>query len=163
MINFKDFLQESSLSRIYRQYKEHDSGTISAFRGNFTKAENLDRSHKLKQILENKVYSVTKNSGTYIENFGKKSARTVREESYIVVDINDDGDLEKTLRSLGEQFLQDSITFSSKNGEYYLIGTSPYSKDIYPGYGVKEKLGKPMFSEDGEFYSEINNRPFIFR
>ena len=67
------------------------------------------------------------------------------------------------MRSLGEQFLQDSITFSSKNGKYYLIGTSPYSKDIYPGYEVKEKLGKPMFSEDGEFYSEINNRPFIFK
>lgn len=114
MKNFKDFLQESSLSRIYRQYKEHDSGTISAFRGNFTKDENLDRSRKLKQILENKGYSVTKINGTYIENYGKKSARPVREESYIVVDINDDGNLEKTLRSLGEQFCKIQLHFQAK-------------------------------------------------
>lgn len=90
MISFKTFLMESSLSRIYNQYKEHDSGMISAFRGNFTKSENLERSHKLKQILDNKGYSVTKINGTYIENYNTPDARPVREESYIVVDINDD-------------------------------------------------------------------------
>ena len=165
--SFREYLEqrqlvESSLSRIYAQYKEHESGTISAFRGNYSKSENLARSKKLKTILENKGYSVTKIDGVYIENYGTKSAREVREESYIVIDIKDDGKLEKTLRELGEQFEQDSITFSQKDGTYFLIGTSPW-KDVYPGNGKRERLGKPMFSESGEFHSKINNRPFVFK
>ena len=162
MKSFKQLFMESSLSKIYRSYIEHDSGTISAFRGNNSYSENKKLSNKLKKILEGKGYSVTKIDGVYIENYGKKNAVEVAEESYVVVDIKDDGKLSKTLEALGNQFKQDSVTFSKKGGEYYLIGTSPYD-DVYPGTGKWLKLGKPMFSEKGEFYSKVNGRPFIFK
>lgn len=113
-MKFKKLLLESSLSRIYSLYLKHDSGTISAFRHNFSKSENLSRSYRLKNILESKGYSVTKIDGVYIENYKSKNEKEVHEESYIVIDINDKGDLETVLRKLGEQFLQDSITFTKK-------------------------------------------------
>lgn len=163
-MKFKKLLLESSLSRIYSLYLKHDSGTISAFRHNFSKSENLSRSHRLKTILENKGYSVTKIDGVYIENYKSNNEKEVHEESYIVIDINDKGDLETVLRKLGEQFLQDSITFTKKGGNYELIGTTPYKgeNEPWPGNGKREQLGKPMMGEGGEFYSSIRNRPFKF-
>lgn len=161
-------LQESSLSRVYGHYKEHDSGTISAFRGNRSKSENLSASAQLKSKLIAKGFGVTKIDGVYIENYGTKDAQRVSEESYFVVDLKDTNSLERVLCELGTLFEQDSITFSRAPnspkpdaGAYYLIGTSPFG--AYPGKGKKIKLGKPMFGDNGEFYSSVNGRPFIFK
>ena len=170
---FKEFLKnqisESGLSRIWKQTMEHDSGTISAFRSakdcnqgeKYSKKENLDRSAKLKAKLLKLGYGVTKIKGTYIENYGSKNEKEVKEDSYIVVDIKDTGNLERDLRKLGEEFEQDSITFQEKDGNYYLIGTNKCPEG-YPGYGKKLKLGKSIFGKSGEFHSKINGRPFVF-
>mgnify|MGYP000469564180 CR=1 FL=1 len=37
-------LNESSLSRLWKKYQDSDSGTITAFRGEYSKKENLARS-----------------------------------------------------------------------------------------------------------------------
>jgi hypothetical protein len=165
---FKE-LFESSLSRVWKHTQEHDSGTISAFRSAkdcnqgepFSKKENKDRNAKLKAKLLSKGYGVTPIKGTYIENYGSKNEKEVKEDSFLVVDLKDTGKLEQDLRKLGEEFEQDSITFQEKGGEYYLIGTNKCPEG-YPGYGKKEKLGKPMFGKSGEFHSKINGRPFVF-
>ena len=52
-------LNESSLSRLWRKYKEFDSGTISACRGEYDKAENAKRTAQLKTFLVAKGFSVT--------------------------------------------------------------------------------------------------------
>lgn len=165
-------IYESSLSRVWKQTKEHDSGTISAFRSardcnqgaKFTKQENKKNSKILKAKLLSKGYGVTKIDGTYIENFGKSNAIEVKEESYIVVDLKDSGKLKKDLISLGEEFEQDSITFQKKDGTYFLISSNK-CEDGYPGngkVGVEIKLGKPIFGKDGEFHSKVKGRPFVF-
>ena len=169
MQSFSSYLNESSLSRIWKQTKEHDSGTISAFRSAkdcnqgepYSKKENLQRNAKLKAKLLNLGYGVTKIKGTYIENYGSDNEKEVKEDSFIVVDLKDTGKLEKDLRKLGEEFEQDSITFQKKDGDYYLIGTNN-CPDGYPGKGKKIKLGKPMYGKSGEFHSKINGRPFVF-
>jgi hypothetical protein len=168
-MSFKQYITESSLSRIWKQTKEHDSGTISAFRSAkdcnegepYTKKENLQRSAKLKAKLLSLGYGVTKIQGTYIENYGSNDEREVKEESFIVVDLKDTGHLERDLRILGEEFEQDSITYQEKDGDYYLIGTNRCPNG-YPGYGKKIKLGKPIYGKSGEFHSKIRGRPFVF-
>ena len=163
---------ESSLSRIYKHSKEHDTGTISAFRFatdcgdgiEYSKKDNLKRSSKLKAQLLKLGYGVTKVDGAYIENFGKSNAREVKEDSYLVVDIKDTGKLKENLINLGIEYEQDSITYSKPNGDYYLISSNTCPNG-YPGNGEigKEiKLGKSLFGKDGEFHSKIRGRPFVF-
>ena len=168
-MNFKDYLNESSLSRVWKQANEHDTGTLSAFRyapdcGNgkpYTKSENKSRNAKMKAKLLKYGYGVTKIDSTYIENYGSENAIEVKEESFLVVDIKDSGNLKRDLMKLGEEFDQDSITYSNPSSKYYLIGTNK-CPDSYPGYQKEEKLGTPLFGKDGELHSKINGRPFVF-
>jgi len=165
-------LKESSLSRIWKHVKEHDSGTITAFRSaldcnegkKLSKSENKKRNSLLKAQLLSRGYGVTAIDGVYIENYGTSDEKKVKEESFIVVDLKDKKKLKKDLIELGQQYEQDSITFSKPSGEYYLISTNNCEKG-HPGrgkVGVEVKLGKPFFGKDGEFHSKISGRPFVF-
>lgn len=167
-------LSESSLSRVWRHVTKHESGTISAFRGfegcgdddskPVTKSQNRKNNSILKKKLLSMGYGVTKINGVYIENYKTPNAVRVREESFLVVDLKDKGRLEKDLVKLGQEFNQDSITFSKPNGDYYLVSSNT-CPDGFPGngkIGVRMKLGKPLFGKDGEFYSTVNGRPFVF-
>lgn len=155
-------LNESSLSRLWRKYKEFDSGTISACRGEYDKAENAKRTAQLKTFLVAKGFSVTAIDGVFIENMGTDKEKKVKEKSFIVFDRNNTGKLKETLLKLGEKFDQDSITFNSvKEGAYYLIGTTK-REGVEPRYHQEMKLGKPMFGASGMFHSSIKGRPFVF-
>ena len=155
-------LSESSLSRLWRKYKEFDSGTISACRGEYNKAENAKRTAQLKTFLVAKGFSVTAIDGVFIENMGTPKEKKVKEKSFIVFDRNDTGKLKETLLKLGEKFDQDSITFSDvSEGNYYLIGTTK-REGVSPKYHEECRLGKPMVGEGGIFHSSMKGRPFVF-
>ena len=165
-------ITESSLSRIWKQTQEHDSGTISAFRSardcnkgeEFKKAENLKNSKVLKAKLLKLGYGVTKIDGTYIENYNTPNAIEVKEESYIAINLKDDKNFKSNLIKLGTEFEQDSVTYQ-KNGEGYYLISSNTCDEGYPGegkIGVEIKLGKSIFGKDGEFHSKVNGRPFVF-
>lgn len=158
----KSNLNESSLSRLWKKYQDCDSGTITAFRGEYSKKENLARNAELKAALLGAGYSVTSIDGVYIENYGSANEKPVKEKSFIVFDHKKTGKLKGDLKRLGLRYDQDSITFNSvSDGNYYLIGTSK-RKDSYPGFGKEIKLGKPMFGKSGEFHSSVKGRPFVF-
>ena len=172
MRKFKQVFNESSLSRIWKMTNEHDSGTISAFRSardcnegeEYSLSDNKKNSSLLKSKLLSLGYGVTKIDGAYIENYGTDKAVEVKEDSYIVVDIKDSGNLKEDLIKLGTLFEQDSITYQTKGQKYFLISTNkcPFG---YPGsgkIGVEIELGKSIFGKDGEFHSKINGRPFVF-
>ena len=165
-------LNESSLSRVWRQTQKHDSGTISAYRDarecgegvKYTKAEKQKRNIQLEAKLEKMGYGITKIKGTFIENYGSENEIPVKEESFLVLDLKDKGTLKKDLMTLGTMFDQDSITYSKASGEYYIVSTNECPNG-YPGngrIGVEKKLGKSMFGKKGEFYSRVNGRPFVF-
>lgn len=151
-------LNESSLSRLWQKYHEFDSGTISACRGNLTKEENKKRTLQLKTDLMKLGHSVTAVKGVYKENYGQKDEREVHEDSFIVFDQKNTGKLKEDLMKLGAKYDQDSITYTDKT-DYFLIGTN---KTGYPGFHKEVKLGKPMFGKNGEFFSSVNGRPFVF-
>ena len=158
----KSNLTESSLSRLWKKYQDCDSGTITAFRGEYSKKENLARNAELKTALLGAGYSVTSIDGVYIENYGSANEKPVKEKSFIVFDHKKTGKLKADLKRLGLRYDQDSITFNSvSDGNYYLIGTSKRD-DSYPGFGKEIKLGKPMFGKSGEFHSSVKGRPFVF-
>lgn len=161
-VNEMESINESSLSRLWRKYKESDSGTITAFRGERSRKENIANNAKLQAVLVGAGYSVTSVDSVYIENYGTSDAKQVKEKSFIVFDYKNTGKLKKDLMRLGELYDQDSITFNDvSEGTYYLIGTSK-RENSYPGYHKEIKLGKPLFGKNGEFYSTVNGRPFVF-
>jgi len=156
-------------------WKKYDTGTMSAFRSGrdcnkgkkYTYSENVKRNKLLKKELQKRGYEVIDIYGGYIENFGSDNPIEVNEESFFVADINNRGDLEKSLIELGEKFEQDSIAFAKANSDYYLISTNK-CPDAFPGFGkigVKIKLGKFNVgkTEQDEFYSKIGNEYFVFK
>lgn len=169
-MKLKKFVNESSLSRVWKLTTKHDSGTISAFRyardcgkGDvYTKKENRDRNAILKSKLLRGGYSVTPIKGVYIENYGSLEEIEMNEESFLIIDIRDMGNLRYDLIELGKMFEQDSVTYSRSNGEYYLIGTNK-CKHSYPGHGIAKKLGKTIYGKKGEFHSKVSGRPFVFK
>jgi hypothetical protein len=170
-MKFKNYLHESSLSRLRQHMLEHDTGTITAFRDaedcgngpNITKKQNKARNKILLANLRKEGYSVTKVKGSYIENYGTNDAKEVGEEVFFVVDIKDKGNLKNKLMKLGEEFEQDSIMFISKGADMgMLIGTN-HCPNGYPGYHKVEKLKNPIFGQSGEFMTRVNGRPFVLK
>jgi hypothetical protein len=164
---------ESSLSRLWEHAKKHDTGTITAFRfardcgegKPYSETENISRNRELKSILLTKGFGVTSIKGSYIENYKTKNAKEVKEESLFVVDLNDNKKLKNTLIALGIKYEQDSIIFSEAGGEDYTLISTNKCPNGYPGrgiVGVEEKLGKAIFGKDGEMFSRVNGRPFVF-
>jgi hypothetical protein len=170
-MKFETYINESSLSRVWKHNELHDCGALTAFReakdcgagDKYTKKENLTRNKSLLAKLMVKGYNVTKLNGIYPEG-GKES----REVSYFVVDVEDTGNLENTLKQLGEYFEQDSILFIPKGAilnleKAYLIGTNK-CKNNWLGYGNKEifKKGSKIGYKSEIYTSYVNGRPFIF-
>lgn len=162
-------LNESSLTRVWKQAQKYDTGTISAYRDAkdcnegepYTKKDKEKRSVILKSKLIKLGYGITTVKGTYIENFKTKNAIKVKEKAFLVIDIKGSGNLWRDLTKLGLEFEQDSVTYSKPSGEYVIIGTNKCPKG-YPGFKKVIKLGKSMFGKKGEFYSKVNGRPFVF-
>ena len=145
MKRFKEHLNESSLSRIWKHNEEHDAGALTAFRKGsecgegtaYSKSDNAKRNKSLLAKLKTKGYGVTKLYGSYPEG-----GKSVKETSYFVVDLNDTGKLEKDLKKLGQEFDQDSILSIPRgairgDAKAYLIGTNT-CEYIWLGRGKKE-------------------------
>ena len=158
---WKRFLKESSLSRLYRHMQEHDSAALSAFRNEFTKKENLERNRELKAELLGRGYGVTRIVGSYIENFETPKAVEVAEESFFVSNRKDDEDFKDEIAKLGEDFDQDSVLIVPKGAEdAYLLGTSPEGE--FPQYGKEESVGALKMGDEAEFMSRVSGRPYTF-
>lgn len=168
-MKIKEVITESGLSRVYKHTRDHDYGTITAFRyapecgtgEPYTRAQNLQRNASLLAKLRAAGYSVTSIAGSYIENYGSDNEREVSENSFLVVDVQDRGTLKRDLIRLGEEFEQDSIIFGEAGGVGTLIGTN-HCPGGYPGYGKEVPQGGAIFGRSGEFMSRVSGRPFVF-
>jgi len=166
----KILINESSLSRILSANIEHDTGALTAFRKGekcgegkpYSKKENKARNKSLLAKLKSKGYGITKLNGVYPEG-----GKSVKEISYFVVDIKDNGNLVKDLRSLGNEFDQDSVLIIPKgsiegDSKAYLIGTN-HCDNNWLGFGKKEVFNKGKLGYDSPIYTSfVNGRPFMF-
>ena len=161
---WKEFLTESSISRTYEHILNHDTAFITAFRDNtedvtkcmrgYSKTqENFERNRQLKAVLLNKGYGVTAVDGTYIEDFGTDAAKEVKEDSFFVVNLNNDPKFKDTVEALSEHFCQDSFLFVPRGGERsFLVGTNDAD---FPGYGNEESTGEFLGGREGEFMTRV--------
>jgi len=173
----KEVLTESSLSRMWTHMQDHQTAMITAFRddpedgkgcvmdpqpseGESALDKNKDRNRDLKATLLRFGYGVTAVQGTYIENYMKKNAVEVKEDSMFVVNLEDDPKFFANLEMLAQRFCQDSVLLVPQGGEgAYLKGTN----DSYPGLGKSEKVGSFTGGKEGEFMTRVKGRPVVFK
>jgi hypothetical protein len=165
-------ITESSLKRIEFHLMKHDCAVITAFRDKMINCVKDIESEEVLNIFKNKGrntplnaallsfgYGVTDVKGSYVENYLEDNAVEVKEDSFFVVNLNDDSDFIETIIELGEVFCQDSVLIMERGGENnYLVGTN-YAK--YPGYENIDSLGVFTPNKEGENMTRVNKRPFI--
>ena len=117
MITFKEFMQESSLSRIKSKSDKGGIATLSADRGKLSKKENQKRSQQLQKDIRGKFgRGPTKLKGSYEERDEKTGeTRKVKEKSFAI----DRGKMgkrkfKKEVKKLGRKYGQDSVLTQTK-------------------------------------------------
>lgn len=155
-------ITESSLSRVHSKMQGTVTGTITAYRSEFSKVDNQKRNKSLVAKLMAVGYSVTAVKGSYIENYGSEDEREVSEHSFFVAprDEKQAESLESDLVNLGQEFDQDSVLIITK-GRGELIGTSRRD-NAWPSFGSREPVGGFKGGKAAEFMSRVNNRSYVF-
>lgn len=168
---------ESSLNRLLSWIENNDIATITAFRSTltnvtdktfmddnevgheFSKQENRERNRGLKAKLLTLGYGVTNIHGSWIEGLGGGDSVEVAEESFFVVNLNNDESFFDNLFKLSEYFNQDSFLYKQKGDDTaYLVGTN---NSDFPGYGKKVPTGT-LTTLPSKFMSRIKNAAFAF-
>ena len=165
-------LHESSISRIKHWINSKDIAGITAFREKLTNTtkntlldkkegelystkENRDRNHKLKASLIKLGYGVTKVAGSYVEG-----GNEVQEESFIVVNLNDDPKFKEKIFKLSEYFNQDSFLYKEKGDNIaYLVGTNING---FPKYGDEHPVGEFYDKVNATYMSRVGSQGFAF-
>ena len=180
LYEWRQFLNESSLSRLYRHMMNYDTAIITAFRNdpsdelkctdvsevgavegeNTTQQTNKRRNRVLKATLLSLKYGVTRVDGSYIEDFETPAAYEVAEESFFVVNLQDDPGFIDQISNLGEKFCQDAVLIVPRGAEgAYLFGTN---NSEFPGHGQRIEAGDLSFGREKEFMTKVGNRPMAF-
>lgn len=173
-----EVIQESSLSRVHQHVMEHECAVITAFRGDPSDHGNCAhdapaslQGQNLKTLDVNKLnnrdlkasllklgYGVTAVDGTFVENFNTPQAVEVKEDSLLVVNLNDDADFYENIKMLGKKYCQDSVLIIPQGGKgVYLYGTN---NSQFPGLDQEVTVGDMVFGRSAEFMTKIGNRPF---
>lgn len=187
----RNILSESSLSRMQYWLDKHECALISAnrskpkdtslcrngFQDSYADDDKLSkrdinklRTRDLKALLLRQGYGVTAVDGSYIENFRPKDAppdpnapppKEVKEDTFLVVNVEDKSDFQQKIRELGEIFCQDSVMIIDRGGDNArLIGTNDGE---WPGYGKSVHQGSFYGGRTGEFMTRVRNRPSVFK
>ena len=123
-------LDEGSIARLYQHTIDRNIGIVTAFRGRYTKTENLARNAKLQSDIRGAGFGFYRLEGHYIEGFGSEASKDVKEQSFLVIgDLKEDsGRLKGMLKKWGAKWNQDSVLYKSNTGKNaVLMGTQ--SKD----------------------------------
>ena len=158
MKTFKEFLDESSLTRLASKAKKGAVAIVSAERGGKSKKENKARSKQLeKDIRGVGLPGPTKVKGRYTEH-GKEPKS---ERSYVVSQgKKSKRKFKKEVEKLGRKYDQDSVLIQRKKGGSATVkGTN---KSPWPGKGKNVKTGKMKPGRTGEFDTQIKKKTFTY-
>ena len=116
MKTFKEFLDESSLSRIKSKSDKGGIALMSASRGDKSKKENRARANQLdKDIRGRGLGGATKVTGSYMEKGDDGKERKVKERSHVVSSGKmGKRKFKKTVKALGKKYGQDSVLTQTK-------------------------------------------------
>ena len=134
MKTFKEFLEESSLSRIKSKSDKGGMAIISGSRGDKSKKENKARAKQLDKDIKGKgLPGATKVTGRWTENPGSKDEKKVKERSHVVTSgKKGKRAFKKAVKSLGKKYGQDAVLTQTKK-------TGTLSATSKGGLGKKQK------------------------
>ena len=160
MKTFKEFLDESSLSRIKSKSDKGGIAMMSASRGDKSAKENRARAKQLdKDIRGRGLGGATKVTGSYMEKGDDGKERKVKERSHVVSSGKmGKRKFKKTVKSLGKKYGQDSVLTQTKK-----TGTLSATRKGGLGKSKNVKLGK--FKPQGknpEGQSQIKGKTFTY-
>ena len=136
MKSFKEFLEESSLSRIKSKSDKGGIATMSASRADKSAKENRARAKQLDRDIKGKgLPGATKVTGSYVEKGDDGKEKRVKERSHVVTSgKKGKRAFKKAVKSLGKKYDQDAVlTQTKKTGTLTAtrkggLGTKPKTK-----------------------------------
>ena len=117
MKTFKQFVHESSLSRVVSKSKKGGTAVLSGSRADKSAKENKARAKQLDKDIKGKgLPGATKGTGRYTEKDDKTSKETkVKERSHIVSSgKKSKRKFKKAINALGMKYGQDSVLIQKK-------------------------------------------------
>ena len=160
MKTFKEFLEESILSRIKSKSDKGGMATMSESRGDKSAKENRERAKQLdKDIRGRGLGGATKVTGSYVEKGDDGKEKKVKERSHVVTSGKmGKRKFKKTVKALGKKYGQDSVLTQTKK-----TGTLSATRKGGLGKSKNIKLGK--FKPQGknpEGQSQIKGKTFTY-
>ena len=160
MKTFKEFLEESSLSRIKSKSDKGGIATMSASRADKSAKENRARAKQLDRDIKGKgLPGATKVTGRYDEKDEKTGKETkVKERSHVVTSGKmGKRKFKKAVKSLGKKYGQDSVITQTKK-----TGTLSATRKGGLGKDKRVSLGKMRPGRTGENDTKIKNKTFTY-
>ena len=116
MITFKEFMQESSLSRIKSKSDKGGIGILSGSRGDKSAKENRARAKQLDRDIRGRgLPGATKVTGSYVEKGDDGKEKKVKERSHVVTSGKmGKRKFKKAVKALGKKYGQDSVLTQTK-------------------------------------------------
>ena len=116
MKTFKQFLDESSLSRIKSKSDKGGMAILSGSRGDKSSKENKARAKQLDRDIKGKgLPGATKVTGRWTENPGTKDEKKVKERSHVVTaGKKGKRKFKKAVKALGKKYGQDAVLTQTK-------------------------------------------------
>ena len=161
MKTYREFMQESSLSRIKSKSDKGGIATLSGSRGDKSAKENRARAKQLDRDIRGRgLGGATKVTGSYVEKDDKTGKeKKVKERSHVVSSgKRGKRKFKKTVKALGKKYGQDSVLTQTKK-----TGTLSATRKGGLGKSKNVKLGK--FKPQGknpEGQSQIKGKTFTY-
>ena len=165
MRTFKEFMQESSLSRIKSKSDKSGIATLSADRGKLSRKENQKRSQQLQKDIRGRFgRGPTKLKGSYIEKDEDTGKETKVKEKSFAIDRGKMGKrkFKKEVKKLGRKYGQDSVlTQTKKTATLHSTrkgGLGPKTKGVGVGKFRSQRTNPQGQSQiKGKIFSYGNN------
>ena len=160
MKTYKEFMQESSLSRIKSKSDKGGMAILSGSRGDKSKKENKARAKQLDKDIRGKgLPGATKVTGSYVEKDKSGKETKVKERSHVVTSGKmGKRKFKKTVKSLGKKYGQDSVlTQTKKSGRLQATRKGGLGKSKGIGVGKFKPQGK-----NPEGQSQIKGKTFTY-
>ena len=161
MKTFKQFVHESSLSRVVSKSKKGGTAILSGSRADKSPKENKARAKQLDKDIRGKgLGGATKATGRYTEKDDETGKETkVKERSHIVSSgKKGKRKFKKAVKALGKKYGQDSVLIQKKSGTAGLKATRK------GGLGDKKSvsIGKMRPGRSGENDTTVKKKPFTY-
>ena len=161
MKTYKEFMQESSMSRLKAKADKGGTAVMSASRGDKSRKENSERAKKLDRDIRSKFgKGATKVSGRYMEKDEKTGKETKVKERSHVISSGKMGKrkFKKAVKALGKKYGQDAVITQQKGSKDATLKRT--RKGGLPKRNIK--LGKKRPGRTGDNDTRIKGKTYTY-